>query len=819
MLLFLSSCNLTPNEAFATQTAQGPNFSTSIQESTTLPEAEITFEVNIPANTPSGTAVQLAVVDEVTGLAYNPTYHALPQITPLRYAATLRVPVGSVVKYHYSRLGKDVRVSEMAADGRAVRYRMYYVDGPAVVSDVVSRWQDTPALIPTGRIVGEALNINSEVPIANLMITAGGIRTLTASDGSFVLDGLSEGKHFVIGYALDGTYRTFKQEAIVKSASATPVSLKLVPSDFLNVTFNVRVPENTTPGVPVRFAGNLLQFGNTYSDLNGGVSTLANRMPVLDQINDSMYTLTLLLPAGSDLRYKYTLGDGLWNAEHTGLGDYRIRQIIVPQAGEDLGVLDVVSTWQSDTSEPIWFDFHFPAYTPSSDEVYIQFELDEWMEPLPMWHAEENRWGFLLYSPINMAESMHYRFCRNAECGSQSEIATAGFNDDRFLDPDILQDRYLTDILDQWHWLSPQFGSTTIEASNIQMRGEKFIAGVAFDPAYHPQWDSYTQAEIGAIAGNGANWVVLTPTWTFVDHNAPNLALEPGQDMLWPTIVSLTDTAATNNLNIGLYPVVNFPGLGADWWLKAQLTEAWWNTWFDRVRTFYIHHADLAQRNDVQMLVLGGEWLTPALPGGKLFNGGHTGLPADFSELKWRALIADLRVHFGGQIAWLLPYPEGVRNQPSFLREMDLIIVQLNHPLANSADAAQSEIESRLSNLLEADILPLQKSYNVPIVLMAGYPSANGGVAGCAAAPEGNCLSLAELAPGSPAATTIDPDLQEQADVYAAFFNVLNGKSWISGFFSQGYYPPVEIEDVSISVHGKPAEDVMWYWFQRLRGL
>ena len=696
---------------------------------------------------------------------------------------------------------------------------MYYVDGPALVSDVVSRWEDTPALVPTGRIVGEALNINNGVPIPNLMVVAGGIRTMTASDGSFVLDGLSEGKHFIIGYALDGSYRTFKQEAIVKSASATPASLQLTPNNFVDVTFNVRAPESTTAGVPLRFAGNLLQFGNTFADLNGGVSTLAARMPVLEQLDESTYTVTLSLPAGSDLRYKYTLGDGFWNAEHSGLGDYRLRQIIVPESGEGLGVLDVVSTWQSDSSEPIWFDFHFPAYTPSTDEIYIQFKTDEWMEPLPMWHAEDNRWGLRLHSPIDVPDGLNYRFCRNAQCGTLGEIATAEFDQDRFLDADILREPYLTDILDDWHWLSPQFGTTTIEAANIKARGANFIAGVAFDPAYSPSWDSYTQSTIEHIANNGANWVTLTPTWTFVDHNAPNLALEPGQDILWPGLVDMLDTASDNKLNIAIYPQVNFPDTTADWWLKAQFTEAWWNTWFERVRTYYIHHADLAQRKDADMLILGGEWLTPALPGGKLNNGSNTNLPKDFSQQKWRAIIADLRVHFEGRIAWLLPYPDGVRLQPAFLNEMDMIVVQLNHPLGNSADAPQSELETRLGNLLDNDILPIQERFEKPIVLMAGYPSANGGVAGCAAAPEGNCLSLTELAQGSPAATTLVPDLQEQADVYAAFFNVINGKSWISGFMSQGYYPPAQLEDVSISVHGKPAEDVMWFWFQRLLGL
>jgi hypothetical protein len=62
-------------------------------------------------------------------------------------------------------------------------------------------------------------------------------------------------------------------------------------------------------------AGNLLQFGNTFSDLRGGLSTVADRMPVLTPLPDGRYSVSLFLPAGAHLEYKYTLGDGFWNSE------------------------------------------------------------------------------------------------------------------------------------------------------------------------------------------------------------------------------------------------------------------------------------------------------------------------------------------------------------------------------------------------------------------------------------------------------------------------------------------------------------------------
>ena len=69
--------------------------------------------------------------------------------------------------------------------------------------------------------------------------------------------------------------------------------------------------------MPIRLAGNLYQLGDTFGDLQGGLSTVATRMPVLAPLPDGRYSITLALPAGADIRYKYTLGDGFWNAEHS----------------------------------------------------------------------------------------------------------------------------------------------------------------------------------------------------------------------------------------------------------------------------------------------------------------------------------------------------------------------------------------------------------------------------------------------------------------------------------------------------------------------
>jgi hypothetical protein len=128
-----------------------------------------------------------------------------------------------------------------------------------VVQDLVSRWTDTAFQGPTGRIIGEAVDNSSGQPIPDLLITAGGMQTVSASDGSFILEGLLPGVHNLVGYAMDGSHRSFQQGALVAADSSTPAPIRLNPSPLVHVTFIATLPEGTPPVVPVRIAGIPLQ--------------------------------------------------------------------------------------------------------------------------------------------------------------------------------------------------------------------------------------------------------------------------------------------------------------------------------------------------------------------------------------------------------------------------------------------------------------------------------------------------------------------------------------------------------------------------------
>jgi hypothetical protein len=805
MLLWVSACSarLLPQPSGSTalplEKPKAAETTVPINPTPGLPETLVEFHVQISDDTPTTDSVFLTILDEVTGLYLNAQSYpmTLDQTTGI-YSLQLPFPVGSVIKYRYERQGDELRVAEHTSDGSPVRYRMFAVNGPGGTNDVVSRWTDTTYSLASGRILGQATDVMSRKPIPNLLISAGGAQTYTTSDGSFLIEGLPPGIHNLVGYALDGSYRVFQQGAEIAADSTTPTPIQLSPAPLVNVTFEVTPPSNTPPVVPMRLAGNLYQLGNTFGTLTGGVSTLATRMPVLAPLSDGRYQLSLQLPAGADIRYKYTLGDGYWNAEHTSDGAFKLRQFIVPE--KDTSLQDTVDTWQTNPGATVTFDLTVPENTPAGDFVSIQMNpLFGWTEPIPMWSLGGNRWAYVLYSPLNLPGNLSYRYCRNNQCGAADDAATPGvYGAGKSVNLDQLP-QSIKESVTAWVGLDQPIDPATIPAAEVNPRSENFIAGIEFQPAYHPSWQPLLPQTLQRVKDTQANWLVLDPTWSVTRANPPVLEPVAGQDALWPDLVDSIQKAHTQGLKVALKPTPSFRNFPAPtciaapcpssidyWWQTGARDFSWWLVWFDYYRNFIIHNADLAAQTGAEALVLGGDWLNPALPGGPILAGQPSGVPAD-AEQRWRNLLTEVRTRYSGTLIWALTNGDG-QIVPPFMDAVDQIYLEwpvdpasLGDPLPPVAD-----LEAQLGAQLDGKVKELQTSSGKPLSI-ALRASSNAG-------------------------------MESQQNIYQALLNAINQRDWISGIISSGYYPPAALQDQTTSVHGKSAEALLQNWFPGLTG-
>lgn len=365
-----------------------------------LPESvDVTFNALLPENHPSGETVLFTLLDEVTGLDFNPQRSEMHDSGENSVSISISVPAGTLVKYRYTRVSAGGNVDEIGANGEGIAYRVYLVDGPGhVAHDMVAAWPDLPVSVETGQVAGTITESGSGTPLANLIVVAAGQQTRTDTDGHFFIPGLPQGLHNIVVLSPSGSHQPFQQGALVAANNETPANISLNPSQTINVTFLVKPPSENPSGAPIFLVGSL--------------DALTSR-PVLAAQGDGRYAVSLQLPLGMDIRYKYTLGDGFWNAEHTESGSFQLRQLIIPLGTTSLVIEDEAESWATGSSAPIQFNLSAPD---AGSLLYIQFKLLDWTSPLPMWPLGGGSWTYTLYSPTNFAAALEYRYCLDAAC-------------------------------------------------------------------------------------------------------------------------------------------------------------------------------------------------------------------------------------------------------------------------------------------------------------------------------------------------------------------------------------------------------------------
>jgi hypothetical protein len=787
-----------------------------VEEPTPMPESMVTFRLTIPEPLPAGESVNLVVLDELTGLPFNQQHYPM-QLEDNQHLVLIRpFPVDGVIKYRYDRQG-TYSAQEYGPDARPVRYRMLVVDGPELVEDIVSRWVDTPFAGSGGRITGQVVDSANQQPLAGILIAAGGMQTITTADGSFRLEGLPAGVHNLVAYAMDGSYRPFQQGATVSASAETPTMIVMQSRPRVNLVFTVSVPEETPPGSTLRFAGNFRQFGNTFSNQMGEISVVAALAPALTRLPDGRYTITLELPVGAELIYRYTLGDGLWNAEHTSSGEYRQRRIIVPEQNEL--VEDVVTTWRYGRPDPVNFYVVVPENSPPNEHVSIQFNPGYgWTEPIPMWSLGNNAWTFTLFSPLVGLSAIDYRYCRDVQCGSADEAGAQGILAKGRTITLINGVQNITDQVDTWAWWNGVPRKAVVPSVDIPVRSPDFVTGVAFQAeGYHSSWDPLIPAAVQEAAVLNSNWIFYTPTWTSTQVSPSVFEAVPGFDPDAQSISSIASQARNLGIQTAFFPAIRFTGPPDEWWLRAPRDFSWWVSFFEAYRRFILNFADMAAKNGAISLVIGGEWLEPALPNGRLADGSSSGVPQD-AEQRWRNLIAEIRSRYGGLVLWALNYPEEIQTPPAFLDQVDGLYVLWSAQLVDSEEYSNDSLTDAAGKQLDEFILPLNQDLAKPVILAVGYPSASGAVSGCVVVQEGTCASFSDLSRPKPDLPGVVLDLEEQEAVYNAMLKATNTRPWINGFVSQGFYPALQLQDKSISIRGKPTAGVVWYWFGRFLG-
>jgi len=780
---------------------------------TLLPAAEVTLWAVAPSATPPEARLELLLFDEIAGFHLPSARYPMEGDGAGTWSVRLTPPSGSVVYYRYARTSPG-GASEVDARGHPIVARLALVDGATQIHDVIAAWDDTPQSPPTGRIVGTLFDALTGAPLPDILVTAGGRSVFTDGQGAFRLDDLPPGLHTLVALSPTGAYAPTQQGALIAADSETPAALGLVATQPIVVTFQVTLPSDTPPGIPVRIAGNVLALGNTFSGLAGGVTGSIGRMPPLIPVDATHAIAVVQLYSGTDLRYRYTLGDGLWNAERDAAGATATRELVLPAS--DITLSDVVATWHGSTSEGLAFHVTSGVGLPPTDQLSLQLRPSTWFEPIPMWPTGPAEWTYTLFGPTEAGVALGYRYCRNQLCGIADDVDTPG------ADPagrPATPTRTLTaldDTVTGWTWWQADLGGATVVAPEITPRND-YEAGYEFAPAYTPTWLSSAAPSLQVVADSRANAVLLTPAWVLRENApVPQIVFDTQHAPLLDDLARQIDEAAGLGLQVGLHPTLISPEVEIDaWWSEAPRDGAWWTVWFERYRSFVLTYAGLAERAGASKLVLGGPESAPALPGGRLADGTPSATPIDAEE-RWRSLIAEVRQVYDGRLAFEIEFGATLQPPPSFLDAVDEVHVYWHVPLGEGREIPPTDMQTAAFGALDGSLLAEPSLEGKPIVLSVEYLSIDGGASGCAARADGSCRPPQAFDAGADPEPDLALDLAEQSDALNAVILAAYARDQVEGFYARRYYPPVALHDKSASVNGKPAGQMLGYWYSHL---
>jgi hypothetical protein len=562
-------------------------------------------------------------------------------------------------------------------------------------------------------------------------------------------------------------------------------------------------------GAPIRIAGNLRQFGHLFTALPSGGASLASHMPTLIKVDPTHYIQILNLYGGTDLRYKYTLGDGYWNAERDAQGGSRTRQIILPN--EDIVVQDEVIQWRSESHEPLNLWVSVPTETPSSDTVSLQLNAGSWSSPLPIWRVGDRDWFYILYGPFQGGLPIQYRYCRNEQC----EIADNAETIIRQFTPSSSR-QDLKDTVTAWQWWNESPLESVTSIPEIEPRPDLKV-GMEIVPAYQPTWDPYFEDAIFRIAELGANAIIFSPTWLVRQENQiPILEFDPVHSPSYETLQSMIQAAQVHGLEVALHPRLAFPSPGADhWWRQGSRDHTWWTTWFERYRSFLLSYAQLAAETEVQKLIIGGSEISPSLPAGLLASGLPSDVPPDALS-KWRGLLAEVRATFRGKIAFELALGEELQNPPAFIEHLDEVHIYWHVPITRDGAESQMEMRQKVRTVLENQVLTDELLREKPISLSVEYLSIQGAASGCILDAGGNCIPASDFDLGASPIPNLKLDLIGQERAISAVISEAYNQPQVSGFYVRRYHPTLALQDLSASINGKPADDLLMQWYTQI---
>lgn len=311
---------------------------------------------------------------------------------------------------------------------------------------------------------------------------------------------------------------------------------------------------------------------------------------------------------------------------------------------------------------------------------------------------------------------------------------------------------------------------------------QQFQKGMAFPTWQYNQYSSPDSDKSLKILKRKTctEWVQFVPTWYQEDKFSNKMSPDSkGMTASKKSLRHAIRTAHNLGLKVMLKPHVD--AFDGSWRGTFQPTDP--EAWFKNYRKMMRNYARLAQKENVEILSIGCEFI-------ELTKSEFTG--------QWSRIVRAFKKYYKGPLVysanWWQEYV-----QVEFWGELDYIGIDAYFMLTNKTDPSLEELLTSWK-LYFTQIETFYQGWKIPVILTEiGYRSIDG----------------ANMRPWDWEITgTVD--LEEQALCYQAVIETFKGKPWFKGIYWWNWEPDPSLggpDDNGYTPYKKPAEKIVKNWY------
>jgi hypothetical protein len=313
-------------------------------------------------------------------------------------------------------------------------------------------------------------------------------------------------------------------------------------------------------------------------------------------------------------------------------------------------------------------------------------------------------------------------------------------------------------------------------------RGGEFQRGVALGLYWREPWRDYAEP-LREIAALGADTVSLVVTWAQEHTRSIEIGRDEEETRPDGVVVDAIADAHAAGLRVMLFPILKVRTRGPGEW-RGTIAPEDVEAWFESYTAFLLHYARLAEAQGVAAFSVGSEL------GSMERYEGH-----------WRAALARVREVFSGEVLYSANWDHYHRTP--FWDAVDRIGLTAYYELTGSLEARPDTAAlAKAWAPIQAELVRFSRAQGRPFLFTeVGYYSQ----AGTAWHPWDYTRTGAV-------------DLEAQLLCYRAFYEVWRDVPELTGVFFWHWWGEGGPEDGSYNPRGKPAEEVIRFWFGQPAG-